>query len=240
MVSKGLSPSALTWLVLCAVILSAGPGSALAQRASATPVPVVLVRATPEIVQATVEAPTVPPIAAALTTVRLQALSSAGEVNVRELPDVDSALLGTIVSGRTYPVLRNYFRWYEFRYDLSPSGKAWVYGDLVELDGDLSQVEVVDNFAEIESGGAGGANQADDRTIAIATAPVDSAQGAIVRGASPMPTFTPPAATQSPLGDQLRIAAIDDSRAPDVPPILPILALGGLGILGLLISLLRA
>lgn len=240
MVGKRLNPRLLTRVALFAIVLFIWTNSALAQRASATPVPAVLVRATPDIVPVNVESPTIPPIVGDLSAVRLQALSSAGEVNVRALPDVESALLGTIANGRTYPVLRNYFRWYEFRFDLSPSGRAWVYGDLVELDGDLSQIEVIDNFAEVSSGDAGGADQADDRTIELATAPADSAQVGAILASSPLPTFTPPAATQSPIGDQLRIAAIDDSRAPDVPPILPILALGGLGILGVLISLLRS
>lgn len=239
MVGKRLNPGLLARAALFAIILAVWTNSALAQRASATPVPAVLVRATPDIVPANVEAPTVPPIASDLPAVRLQALASAGEVNVRALPDVESPLLGTIANGRTYPVLRNYFRWYEFRFDLSPSGRAWVYGDLVELDGDLSQIAVIDNLDEVSAGEAGGADQADDRTIELATAPAESAQSRAILASSPLPTFTPPAATQSPIGDQLRIAASDDSRAQDVPPILPILALGGLGILGVLISLLR-
>lgn len=240
MVSKGQSPIRLTWMALLAIVLSAWSGSALAQRASATPVPAVLVRVTPDIAQADVESPTVPPIDTDLPAARLQALASAGEVNVRALPDVESALLGKIVSGTAYPVLRNYFRWYEFRFDLSPSGSAWVYGDLVELDGDLSQIEVLDDFDAIASGNIGDQARADDRTIDLATAPADSAQAGAVLASTPLPTFTPPAATQSPIGDQLRIAAIDESRAPDLPPILPILALGGLGILGVLISFLRS
>ncbi len=239
MVGKWLQPGGLARAALFAVVLSVWTSSALAQRASATPVPAVLVRATPDIEPVHAQSPTVPPIASELPAVRLQALASAGEVNVRALPDVESPLLGTIANGRMYPVLRNYFRWYEFRFDLSPSGRAWVYGDLVELDGDLSQIEAIDNLAEIASGDAGGAEQADDRTIDLATAPADSANSRAILAASPLPTFTPPAATQSPSGDLLRIGSRDDPRAPDVPPILPIVALGSLGMLGVLISLLR-
>ncbi|MCY4147459.1 MAG: hypothetical protein OXE95_01630 [Chloroflexi bacterium] len=231
-------------MTLCAIVLPIWSGHSLAQRASATPVPVVLVRATSasDIAPVTVAAaPTIQPIAPELTSARLQALPSAGEVNVRALPDVDSELLGTIINGTAYPVLRNYFRWYEFRYDLSPSGSAWVYGDLVELAGDVSQIAAIDNFAEIQPGDAGEeAEPVADRTIALATTPADNAQGAALFSASPLPTFTPPAATQSAIGDQLRIAASENSLASGAPPILPILALGGLGIVGLLISLLRA
>ncbi len=240
MVSKGQSLSRLTWVALLAIVLFAWSGSVLAQRASATPVPAVLVRATPNIAQADVESPTVAATETDFPAARLQALDSAGEVNVRALPDVDSELLGKIVSGTAYPVLRNYFRWYEFRFDLSPSGSAWVYGDLVELDGDLSLIEVIDDFDAIAAVNTGGPAQTDDRTIDLATAPADSAQAGTVLAASPLPTFTPPAATQAPLGDPLRIAPGGDTGAPEVPPILPIVALGGLGILGVLIHLLRA
>lgn len=240
MVNKRFCPGALFRMVMFVVAVLAGTGSALAQRASATPVPVVLARATPNSAQASEPEPTAPPTETDLPATRLQALASAGEVNVRALPDVDSELVGKIVSGTAYPVLRNYYRWYEFRFDLSPSGSAWVYGDLVELAGDLSQIEVIDDFTQIAAGSAGGADLVEDRTIELAAAPADSAQAGAVLASTPLPTFTPPSATQAPSGDPLRIATVGDSRAPQIPPIVPILALGGLGLLGLLISLLRA
>ena len=239
MVSKWLRPGSLTRLALFMGIMVAGAGGALAQRASATPVPAVLVRATPASESVDLQTPTPAPITAASPAARLQALASAGEVNVRALPDVDSELLGRIVSGTRYPVLRNYYRWYEFRYDLSPSGRAWVFGDLVELDGDLSQIVVIDDFTAIADDNASAAEAVDDRTIDLATAPAANAASGIALDSTPLPTFTPPAATQAASGDQLLIARGNDARAPDVPPIMPILALGGLGIIGLLISLLR-
>ncbi|MCY3573568.1 MAG: hypothetical protein OXG92_12655 [Chloroflexi bacterium] len=237
MVNKPRSPVSLALLV---IFLCAGVSGAMAQRASATPVPAVLVRATAEVAPVNLPRPTLPPPTIVLAPARLSALPSAGEVNARALPDVESELLGTIVSGTAYPALRNYFRWYEFRYDLSPSGTAWVYGDLVELEGDLSQIQVIDDFSAIASGNADDSSLVEDRTIELATAPANSAESGAVLASTPLPTFTPPSVTQSPGGSQLRIVASDAPSAPTVPPILPILALGGLGILGLLISLLRA
>ena len=166
-------------------------------------------------------------------------MASAGEVNVRALPDVESERLGAIVSGNVYPVLRRYFRWYEFRYEVSPNGRAWVYGDLARVDGDLSQIIVIEDYAEIARGLGAGASTAEERTIELATLPAAAGQPVEGLGTSPLPTFTPPAATQSPLGNPLRRADRAGARRADMPPILPILVMGGAGILGLLISLLR-
>ena len=220
----------------CAICLSFAQVVASAQ-ASATPLPAILVRATPQISAQLAPTPTIPPTAAPLPSARLEALASAGEVNVRALPDVESELLGVIAHGTAYPALRIYYRWFEFRYDLSPSGRAWVYGDLVSLDGDTSQLEVIEDFAEIAAGARTAAAE-EDRRIEVATLESESDRSAVL-ASSPLPTFTPPAATQAPFGDQLRRADAGDSRSQQLPPIAPIVALGGLGMIGALISLLR-
>ena len=88
--------------------------------ADATAVRAILVTPTPEGAQAF--APTITPsfTPSPLPAARLQALQTAGNVNVRALPDIESDLLGTIAHGTLYPALRNYYRWYELRFDLSP------------------------------------------------------------------------------------------------------------------------
>ncbi len=227
----------LTLLWLGMLLLT--PLASLAQRSTATPVPAILAPSSPDSLQALEPTSTATASQTPLPSARLEALASAGEVNVRALPDVESERLGAIVNGTAYPVLRNYYRWYEFNYELSPNGRAWVYGDLVSVDGDLSQIVVIDDYAEIARGLGAEAPQEDERTIDLATLPAAAGQPVEVLAASPLPTFTPPAATQSPFGDQLRIAAIDDTRRNELPPILPILAMGGAGLLGLVISLLR-
>ncbi len=219
--------------------------SVLAQaNAEATPVRANLVTPTPEAPPDA--APTITPsfTPTPLPAARLQALESAGNVNVRALPDIESGLLGTIAHGTVYPVLRNYYRWYELRFDLSPSGRAWVYGDLVTIEGDPSQIERIDNldavqfaagFADSPSdSGQAGANP---RTIEIATVEA-GARAVEVVDITPLPTFTPPA-TQPPFVDQLEFAEAEDRRWLDLPPLAPILVLAGLGSCGLLISLLR-
>ena len=237
----------LVWIHICVAVALSHNLQIDAQGAEdPTPVRANLVTSTPEIAQ--VLAPTITP---SLTptpepSVRLQALQSAGNVNVRELPDIESDLLGTIAHGTYYPVLRNYYRWYELRFELSPTGRAWVYGDLVTIEGNRDLIEVLDTRDPIaQQGGStlpGGPN-ADEggvnpRTIEIATVDAEAAGAVEVVDATALPTFTPPA-TQPPFAHQLE--AVEAAQPPllDVPPLLAILALAGLGALGLLISVLR-
>ncbi len=166
-------------------------------------------------------------------------------MNVRALPDIESELLGTIAHGTVYPVLRNYYRWYELRFDRSPSGRAWVYGDLVTIEGDPSQIDRIDNLDAVQlargladSPSNGEQAGASPRTIEIATVEAGGARAVEVVDATPLPTFTPPA-TQPPFVDQLEIAQAEERRWLDLPPLAPILLLAGLGFGGLLISLLR-
>ena len=211
----------------------------------ATPVRANLVTPTPENAQAA--APTITPsfTPSPLPAARLQALDSAGNVNIRALPDIESDLLGTIAHGTLYPALRNYYRWYELRFDLSPNGRAWVYGDLVTIEGDASQIEVIDDLdavllpgglADAQSDGAG--TGASPRTLEIATVEADAARAVEVVDATALPTFTPPA-TQPPFVDQLEVAEAEEPRLLDLPPLVPILALAGLGFAGLMVGLLR-
>ena len=170
---------------------------------------------------------------------RLEALASAGEVNVRALPDVDSERLGAIVSGNVYPALRKYFRWYEFRYDLSPNGRAWVYGDLVRVAGDAAQIVVIEDYAEIARGLGAGAAQEEDRSIELATLPSDAGnryQCCQTRACRHL-RHQPPRSRLSAIN-----CAAPTATAPDAPTsrrLCPSLPWAGAGLLGLLISLLR-
>lgn len=232
--------------ILLAITALVHSMSVLAQaNTEATPLRANLVTPTPEVPQDA--APTITPSSTptALPVARLQALESAGNVNVRALPDIESDLLGTIAHGTVYPALRSYYRWYELRFDPSPGGRAWVYGDLVTIEGDPSQIEVIDNLDAILLPGGFADSPSDSgqagespRTIEIATVEAGGARAVEVVDVSPLPTFTPPA-TQPPFVDQLEFAEAEDRRWLDLPPLAPILALAGLGFCGLLISILR-
>lgn len=157
---------------------------------------------------------------------------------------MESAILGIIADATEYQVLRNYFRWYEFRYDASPNGRGWVYGDLVEIIGDSSLIEVIDSADDIERPGQAenllaGADDEQERTIAISTVPADSAKSVELAIVTALPTFTRPAPTPASLNDQIQIEAGIQNSLLQIPPIVPIAVLGGLGFLGLLVSALR-
>ena len=207
-------------------------------RPSATPVSAVLVTPAPENLQVLPPTLTPPPIATEIPAARLQALQTAGNVNVRPNPDIDSDILGTIAHGTEYAVLRSYFRWYEFRYDLSPTGRAWVYGDLVSVSGDISLIEVVDDPIAL-AGQALGAAAADDRTVALATVPAEADLSIAFAAASPLPTFTYPATQAAAFSEQLEVRQATDQPLGDLPPLFFIAVLGGLGVIGLLIGLIR-
>ena len=240
-------PRSAERVALCAaIVLSLVVPLSAQGGADSTAVRANLVSPTPEGAQAS--APTITPsfTPMPLPAARLQALQSAGNVNVRALPDIESDLLGTIAHGTLYPALRNYYRWYELRFELSPNGRAWVYGDLVTIEGDPAQIDVIDNLDAVALPGGlalGAAVNADrvdanPRTIEIATVEADAASAVEVVDATPMPTYTPPA-TQPPFVHQLEVAEAAEPALLDLPPLVPILLLAGLGFAGLLISLLR-
>ncbi len=187
--------------------------------------------------------------------------------NVRADPSTDSAQLGTIHAGEKYNVIGRYVSWIEFQFNSSPTGKGWVFGDLVNLTGNLDNIPNIDPYAD-GSAGAGidpnAANSTATQSILTQTpggvltataisqllAPAGTSVAATDSGTREIePTFTfPPgmvaiAPTQGaplptdPATGQTPLTSPDDGNV--VPPIVPILVLGGLGILGLAVSALR-
>lgn len=235
-----------TCLLAITFALTARIHPLLAQtRASATPVPVVLLTATPEGREQITPTDTASPSPTAQPAVRLRALGTAGNVNIRALPSLDGDILGTIAAGVEYQVLRNYYRWYEFRYDPAPSGRGWVYGDLVEIVGDRSLIVIIDNPADIaaqapiQGQSPSQTNSDDQRVLAISTIQADSDQSIEVLRATALPTFTPPAATPASFTQQLEVESGERPPWTSVPPIVPVAVLAGLGFLGFLLNALR-
>ncbi len=230
---------------------------AQAQR-TATPVVVRLVTASAPESQAFSPTVTSLPTATLPGPTFLQAPATAGNINVRAAPDLESEVLGTISFGALYPALRRYFQWYELRYEPSPNGRAWVYGELVDVTGDLSNIQVVDNFADISvipvadnsletGGGEAVAAAADDesRVLVISTEAGAARRADAGRRASPLPTFTrppdlpaimPTGSAGQPTEDENRA---DPEGRSGIPPLLPILMLAGFGAVGLLINMIR-
>ncbi len=240
-----------------AIWLLAGPifeVGAQVQR-TATPVVVRLVTATAPESQAFSPTVTSLPTATLPGPTFLQAPETAGNINVRAAPDLESEVLGTISFGALYPALRRYFQWYELRYEPSPNGRAWVYGELVEVTGDLSNIQVVDNFAEIsvipvednslEAGSGEAAEDGEARVLVISTEAGAGRRAEAGRRAAPLPTFTRPPDLPAIIPTSgLGQSAEDDARADPggrsgIPPLLPILMLAGFGAVGLLINMIR-
>ncbi len=232
------------FLLLACLLVQTLPVTAQA-RATATPVSAVLVAPTPAGLEPVEPTPTPTLSPTPLPATRLRALSSAGNINVRALPDLESEILGSIVDDREYQVLRSYYRWYEFRYDSSPNGRGWVYGDLVEIVGDRSLILVIENPDDIKLPGqaqnllGGGDGEAEARTIEISTIQADSAQSVELVAVTALPTFTRPAPTPASFTDQLQVTTSGTRPWTAVPPSFPIALLGGLGVLGFLISAIR-
>ena len=74
----------------------------------------------------------------------LEAKADAGDVNVRAEADINAERIGSIRAGDTYVVLGRRFRWYQFQFDTSPSGRGWVFDELVDIIGDESAIPNLD------------------------------------------------------------------------------------------------
>ena len=247
-----LSSTVVIWILATPNVVV----GAQAQR-TATPITVRLVTATPPGAQPFPPTVTSLPTATLPGPTFLQAPVTAGNINVRAAPDLGSEVLGTISFGTLYPALRRYFQWYELRYEPSPNGRAWVYGELVEVTGDLDNIQVVDNFADIsvipaddnsleaEDGGAAAESGDDSRVLVISTEDGAAGRSETGRMASPLPTFTrppdlpsiiPTSGIDQPTQNEIRRGS---DRRSEFPPLFPIVILAGFGLVGLLINLIR-
>lgn len=140
---QGLRTRALTlsglW-VLFGLGLMGWFGSEAQVNVTATPVRGVIVTLTPLPTAFSVATPTPTFTPTPPTAPLLEVISPDSAVNVREAADPTAERLGTIERGEQYPVIGQFFSWYQFEYDRSPTGRAWVYGELVEITGDTSLI----------------------------------------------------------------------------------------------------
>ncbi len=186
--------------------------------------------------------------------------------NVRAEPSTDSAQLGQINHGETYTVLGRYASWIQFQYQSSPTGKGWVYDELVDLSGNTANILDIDPYAadqQLDSGAVGATSTQNVLTLTpggVLTATAISQQGGLANAVTStpegtrgiLPTFTYPpgmvalAPTSAAPASDLATDSADPSAAitppsssNSLPPIAPILILGGIGMLGLVVNSLR-
>ncbi len=217
-----------------------------AQAATPTAVPLQFPTATP-----TPGPPTATP-SRTPTSVGRPWVEALGEyANVRAEPDINGARVGQIRPGTTYPILGKRFQWYWIEYPEIPSGTAWVHESVVRVGGDVAQIVQLEELPTVEPSLAA----AQATALAISATPgiaatmtaqaqitptgVFTAQpgaaGAALDG-QPLPTFTFPPYTVTPLVIPRQNPPPAESG---LPPIVPIMALGALGLLGLLVATLR-
>ncbi|MBE2269317.1 MAG: SH3 domain-containing protein [Anaerolinea sp.] len=241
-------------LFLVSLLVFAGIDHAAAQESTPTPAVINLsaVAPAPPAVEAAIPTPTRTPEPPTLALLEAKELA-----NVRAEPSTESAQLGTIRTGEFYTVIGRYVRWLQFEFPSSPTGRGWVYDELVNITGDASTIPELDLAAQatddpilagltqtqsvvtLTPGGALTATQI-VRSGIISTAVNETATRQV------MPTFTYPPelvaiaptvgsiATIEPAGG---VSGLSDNT--QVPPLVPILAIGGVGLLGLAISSLR-
>lgn len=186
--------------------------------------------------------------------------------NVRNRPSTDGTQLGVIRSGEQYRATGRYFGWYQLQFPSSPTGFAWVFGELVTL------TESADLLPEINVDATPTVNPAvfnatnTQQALALTPGGLLTATAQVgVAGNNPaggnagaagaqtpqfLPTFTYPpniapiqpsiaVVLSTPTPEAEGLAQIVTVETADVPPIAPVLLLGGLGLLGLAISSIR-
>ncbi len=253
----------MCWVLISFAILF--PLSASEQNqvsATATPRRVTLPSATPIPTSGSSPTPTqtateVPPENGGIL---LQALETAGEVNVRIDGDIDADRVGAIQFGDTHVVTGRYFRWFRIRFDPSPTGQAFVFEDLVQIvQGDVSLIPdlaLQDSDIPIQNTpipeSVPQTNTPDVRQLTPPSGAgvviPENGDNEILSGILPTFTYppqlstitsTPNSDTNQP-GDDREIDENTSNNLPNqIAPITPILILGALGALGLLFSSLR-
>lgn len=235
------------WMALL-LILSSQAALAFAQvRQTSTPITADLFTPTPLNRQQLAPTVTLTMTPTPPGPVLLEARESAGgNVNVRAAPDVNSERLGAIAFGTRYQVLRQFFLWYELRYDPAPNGKAWVFGELVEISGDISQIEVIERWEDAPAA-AIDETAPDTEETPAANARVLNAPTAVealeqvdeVIAATALPTFTYPPNFLASAATPAASPNSENENSAALPPLFPIIMLGGFGMVGLLVYSIR-
>lgn len=228
-----------------------------AQAQGPSPTPVVIELPTQAALPTEVTISTVTPTPTATLENPVSLLLNAESANVRSLPDVeDGAIIGTLEPNVSYIVTGRYFSWYQFFFDGSPNGRAWVYSDLVTIDGNQAAIVDIDPFATPTAPAGILATTPEANVTEDAGSPrsldVETSDGGAGLPGGVLPTFTYPAEfsidrrTPTPSGIILPTATPDTVgeilttfAEGNVPPIVPITLLAIGGLLGLFVSFLR-
>lgn len=225
--------------------------------AQASPTPVVIELPTQAALPTEVMISTVTPTPTATMENPVSLVLNAESANVRTLPDVeDGALIGTLEPQVEYIVTGRYFSWYQFFFEGSPNGRAWVYGDLVDILGNQVLIPEIDPFAAPTApagilGTTPDPNVTEDPSSSRAVE-LDTTSGGGVNLPSILPTFTYPAEYAAVRRSPTPSGIVMPTPTPDtvteiltvvaegnLPPVVPITLLLIGGLLGLFVAFLR-
>ncbi len=182
----------LIFLLLSGMVLGFAVRPSDAQAPTATPLPLQFPTQIP--LQATIEAqatdiPTFTPTPPGPAVLRLR--EGSGDVNIRAEPDPGAELLGQVRTGDEYVVTGRYFLWYQIFYEQARNGIGYVFGELVEVEGELAEIT--------------------DLTVATPTPPVEPAILAV--------TETADFILSQPDGELTLTASVREIQAPGVNPL---------------------
>jgi hypothetical protein len=220
-------------------------------RAQVSPTPVQLQLPT---TTATPGPPTATPTRTPTSAGRPQVEALADGTNVRAGPDISETRLGQIYPGMTFAVLGKRFQWYWIEFPDSPNGTAWVHESVVRVLGEAGLIEEIDleSIPTVDAGFLAAQQTAEAITATPGAAATLTAQaqitptgiftaepgsGPVLAPGQPLPTFTFPPFTVTPVAFPRTNPATTADTA--LAPIVFILALGALGMVGLLVSLMR-
>lgn len=188
-----------------------------------------------------------------VSKIRVEAGDPEVGANVRAGPSTEQNKIGNIKPGTFYEAVGRYGKWIQIRWIASPTGLAWVFGDIVRLTGGdfealpeinpdalptiaIGTAQIQQTLAYITA--TPGALQTATAAQAIAPGVFQPAgnAGAASAGSASLPTFTvPPPLIEATLPTR-NSTPISQG---DMPPIVPIVSLAVIGLAGLVISGLR-
>lgn len=243
-------------VIVCGLYLMANQPAQAQLRATNTPVPLQFptqnIILTPIEQQEATLFPTFTPTP--IGPARLRLREGSGEVNIRSEADPNSEILGVIRQGEEYVVTGSYYLWYQIAYEQSRTGTGFVFGDLVEIIGERSEIpdltavtavpdEIMQALATTEAQiNLSDIEEEETREI---DAPVLELGLPLEGELEVLPTFTYPpdiialAPTQSPTESITEQAPPIITVTGGVAPVVPIIILIGIGFITFLIGLLQ-
>lgn len=185
--------------------------------------------------------------------VRLRLREGSGEVNIRSEADPSSEIVGVIRPGEEHVVTGSYYLWYQIAYDQSRTGIGYVFGELVEILGERSEIadltvattvpdEIMQALATTEA--QINLTDIEEETREI-EAPALELGLSLEEQQEVLPTFTYPpdiialAPTQAPTEEITEQTPPILNVTGGVAPVVPIIILIGLGFITFLIGLLQ-